>query len=48
VELTDEQKQKFFDEYKGIPVFRANQSPFEYKKWRDKMRAEGHKDWEFL
>jgi len=48
VELTDEQKQKFFNKYKRIPLIGPGQLIHKYEEKCDEMRAKGYKDWEFM
>lgn len=45
VELSDEEKQKFYDIYKGVPLL--DESNFvEFLEKRDELKAKGVKDWE--
>lgn len=45
VGLSDEEKQKFYDRYKGAPLL--DESNFrQYFERRDELRAKGIKDWE--
>lgn len=46
VELTDKQKQRYFDKYRGVPLFNDARDAFEHSKWVDEMKAKGYKDWE--
>ncbi len=46
VELTTEQKQKFYDKYKGIPYFEDFEKVALYQEKKDKRKAEGKADWE--
>lgn len=42
--LNDEEKQKIFNQYKGIPLIDG--SPFEYSKKIEELKKQGYKDWE--
>lgn len=44
--LTDEEKQKFYDKYKGIPLIDG--SPFEYLNKIEELKKQGYKDWEIF
>jgi hypothetical protein len=44
--LTDEEKQKLYDKYRGIPLIKG--SPFKYSKKIEKLREEGYRDWEIF
>lgn len=45
IELSDEEKQKFYDRYKGVPLL--DESNFvEFLEKRDELKAKGVKDWE--
>ena len=48
VELTENQKQKYFDKHKGAPFFNDINDAFEYSKWTAEMKAKGYKDWEIM
>ncbi|AJA67355.1 hypothetical protein MYRA21_0111 [Myroides sp. A21] len=48
VNLTDEEKQEYFDKYKGAPLFRTLDDFNNYNDRLEKYRAEGYKDWEIL
>lgn len=45
VELSDEEKQKFYDKYKGVPLL-DDSNIREYFAKREEIRAKGIKDWE--
>lgn len=45
VELTDEEKQKFYDKYRMAPLLRDDQL-LEYLQRRKELRDKGVKDWE--
>ena len=45
IELSDEEKQKFYDTYKMIPLLSENNF-HEYIMEYDKLKAQGLKDWE--
>ena len=45
IELSDEEKQKFYDKYKGAPLL--DEKNFrKYFEWRDEQKSKGVKDWE--
>lgn len=46
ITLTDEEKQKFFDKYRGIPLIEG--SPFEYSKKIEEIKKQGYQDWEIF
>lgn len=48
VNLTDEEKQEYFDRYKGAPLFKTSDQFTNYHKRLDELRAQGYKDWEIL
>lgn len=46
IELTDEEKQELYDEFKGIPYFDDMSKVGPYQKRIDELKAQGYKDWE--
>lgn len=50
IELSDEEKQNLFDEYKGVPFFgdigNFHQKYKEYTDRIDRLKSEGYQDWE--
>ena len=48
VELTDEQKQFFFDKYKGVPLVQDFEKYLKYTKQIKELKEKGYKDWEIL
>ncbi|NMA74480.1 MAG: hypothetical protein GX963_10045 [Bacteroidales bacterium] len=51
IELTDEEKQSLFDEFRGVPLFKtggveAFEELDKYYKRLEKLKAKGYKDWE--
>lgn len=45
VELSDEDKQKFYNRYKGVPMLDGSNLRAHFDRI-DKLKAEGVKDWE--
>lgn len=48
LELTDEQKQVLFDNYKGIPLFNDGDSISKYYEYKESLKKQGFKDWEIF
>ncbi len=48
VTLTDEEKQNFFDKYKGVPLMSDFKSVIKYTKRIEELREKGYKDWEMF
>ena len=46
IELSDEEKQKLFDKYKGIPSFKNIEQLHQYQEREKKLKEQGYKDWE--
>jgi CRISPR/Cas system-associated protein Cas5 (RAMP superfamily) len=50
VELSDDEKQELFDEFKGIPFFGDAVNAFDkfnkYQKKIEELKNKGYKDWE--
>lgn len=48
VELSKEEKQRLFNEYKGTPHFNSWDKMMDYQNEVDKLKAEGYEDWEIF
>ncbi|WP_018676693.1 hypothetical protein [Riemerella columbina] len=48
VELSKEEKQTFFDKYKGVPFFKDMNQWATYSKEIKRLKDEGYEDWEIL
>jgi ABC-type sulfate transport system substrate-binding protein len=53
VNLSDEEKQEYFDQYRKIPVFKtggpeAAEAYIQYHKKINELKEQGHKDWEIF
>jgi len=46
IELTDDEKQKLFDKYKGIPYFDDVRKSISYSEKIKELKDQGDKDWE--
>ena len=46
IELSDEEKQKLFDKYKGIPCFKNIEQLSQHQEREKKLKEQGRKDWE--
>ncbi|WP_172914030.1 hypothetical protein [Capnocytophaga canis] len=48
VKLTDEQKQRYFDKYRGVPLVQDFEKYLEYTERIKELKEKGYKDWEIL
>lgn len=44
--LSDEEKQKLFDKYKGMPCFNDFEKLYQHQKREKELKEKGYKDWE--
>lgn len=44
--LTDDEKQRFFDQYKGIPLLKEMSDFVRHTERIDELKKQGYKDWQ--